>query len=316
MNLDQSRWPWAARIVLVSVCLSLACAPADDFGPGEGPGHRSQPLALTPEQELELGRQAYREILDRATVLPRDDENVRRVREVGQSIAKAATIEPLQREINLHLEGYEFEWEFNVIESDRVNAFCLPGGKVGVFTGLLAVAEEDGHLATVLSHEIAHALAHHASERVAWEHMLTPALRAANNGLTSLAPEQRARLVSLFSPEAGLTSLRYARWQESEADHIGLFLMTFAGYDPEAAVDFWERMSAISAYRPRPPEILSDHPSDARRISQLRAWVPQALGAKADYDAGRIAPRAASTLGSPGSSPFDRCLLAERAWRS
>jgi predicted Zn-dependent protease len=183
----------------------------------------------------------------------------------------------------------QLEWEFNVIQSDRINAFCMPGGKVGVFTGLFDVIEDDDELATVIGHEVAHALAHHASERIA---MSAPedALAALRGSMASLKAEDRRRLISMLSPGATLDSLAYNRFQESEADHIGVFLMTFAGYDPEAALTFWERMSEISARMGRLPEILSDHPSDARRIAQLRDWIPLAKGAKKAYDQGRVVP--------------------------
>ena len=140
------------------------------------------------------------------------------------------------------------------------NAFCLPAGKMVVFTGILPVAETDAQLATVLSHEMAHALAHHGSERVARER----------------------------SGGGVLGKLKYDRFQESEADHIGIFLMAFAGYDPDEAVEFWQRMQALSSGG-QPPEILSDHPNHETRIKQLRAWAPRAKAAKAAFDEGRIA---------------------------
>jgi predicted Zn-dependent protease len=260
-----------------------------DEGRGEGPGHRSQVLALTPEQELALGRYAYREILSESEVLPLDDPRVRHVREVGGRIARAARIRPLLREINLHVDQDQLEWEFNVIESDRINAFCLPGGKVAVYTGLFDVVENVDELATVIGHEVAHTLAHHASERIALSGPEV-ALSALRGGMASLKAEERRRLISLLSAGTTLDSLAYNRFQETEADHIGLFLMTFAGYDPDAALTFWERMSAISTRQGRLPEILSDHPSDERRIAQLKAWIPLVKGAKKAYDQGMVVP--------------------------
>jgi len=231
---------------------------------GEGPGGREQPLALSPTEELQVGRQAYHDVLReyRDRVLPENHPDVRRVKRVVDRLAAAAKIEPLQREINLHVQGYVFDWNVSVVQSRQVNAFCLPAGKVFVFTGILpVVGESDDRLATVLGHEIAHALAHHASERVA-----------------------RARGVGNI-----LRSLSYDRMQESEADHIGVFLMTFAGYDPDRAVEFWERMHRAGPGG-SPPEFLSDHPSDEHRIANLRAWAPKARAAKKAYDEGRIAP--------------------------
>lgn len=254
---SRSSAPLLFGVVLTSV-LAAGCGGSPK---GQGPGHREQPLALSPEQELELGREAYAEILSGAEILESGPE-VDQVRRVSQRIARATRIEPLQREINLHLSEYRFEWQYTVIVSDEVNAFCLPGGKIGVFTGLLRVVENDDQLATVIGHEVAHALAHHASERIARERMTG----------------------------SGLLSLAYNRQQESEADHIGVFLMAFAGYDPEQAVVFWQRMEQLRAPGVHLPAILSDHPSDARRIQQLQEWVPMARAAKKAYDEGRIAP--------------------------
>jgi predicted Zn-dependent protease len=242
------------------------CAPGGIAG-DEGPGHRSQVLALSPAQELELGRAAYREILAKLDVLPSDHPAVERVDRVGGRIVAATRIRPLLREINLHEDGDRFEWEFNVIDSGRVNAFSLPAGKVVVFTGLLQFVRDDDELATILGHEMAHALAHHASERLA------------------INPGDVAGLVGAGSV---LQSLSYGRFQEMEADHIGVFLMTFAGYDPQAALTFWERMRQASSESIQLPEILSDHPTDARRLAQLQAWVPLARGGKRAFDRGDI----------------------------
>jgi predicted Zn-dependent protease len=255
-----------------ALCLALVtagCEFPNGGGPqGQGPGHRPQMLALSPQQELELGRRAYREVLSHpeefGRALPVDSPEVQRVRAVTRRIIRAAEIEPLQREINLR-PGYRFEWEVNVLDSNKVNAFCLPGGKIAVFKGMLRVVQNDDQLATVLSHEIAHALAHHSSERLARQEI--------NRGGIG-----------------GFWSKAFDREQESEADHIGVFLMTLAGYDPDEANRFWDRMQRIAGGRQAIPEILSDHPSDERRIRQLEKWIPRAKAAKQAYDEGRIAP--------------------------
>jgi predicted Zn-dependent protease len=189
------------------------------------------------------------------------------VRRVGKKIEQAAEIEPLQREINLRMRGVRFQWEFNVLHDRQINAFCLPGGKVAVFTGLLPVALTDAQLATVMAHEVAHALAHHTSERLARQ-------ESKGGGFLDL-----------------LVGKAHDREQESEADHIGLFVMTCAGYDPEQAVVFWERMRTATSGGSRPPEILSDHPSDSRRITQMGSWIAPAKAAKRAYDEKRILPR-------------------------
>jgi predicted Zn-dependent protease len=214
----------AAAPLLVALVVFLSgpgCMPPGEES-GSGPGHRRQPLGLTPEQEFVLGQKAYRQIIDEArqkdALLPSDSQPVQLVRSVGERIVQAVEIKPLQREINLNLQGYRFDWRFNVIRSQQVNAFCLPGGRVAVFTGLLRIVENRDQLATVLAHEIAHALAHHANERV--------------------TVEESGRVNWLYRQA-------YDRQQESEADHIGLFLMTFAGYDPDEALVFWQRMEQL-----------------------------------------------------------------------
>lgn len=248
----------SVNIVLIYLVVISGCSEGPQ---GTGPGRREQHLALTPSQELQVGREAYREILQKAPVLESGPQ-VDRVRRVSERVAKAVEIEPLQREINLRLEGYEFEWEYNVVQNDQANAFCLPGGKIVVLTGLLDLVKSDDQLAAVIAHEVAHALAHHASERIA-----------------------RERTVG-----HGLLSLSYNRQQETEADHIGLFLMTFAGYDPDEAVEFWKEMQSAHHGHLHLPEIISDHPNDNRRMQQLQAWVGPAKAAKRALDEGRILP--------------------------
>ncbi len=255
------------KAALLLCCVLLAPAGCDvEPEQGQGPGHRQQQLGLTPAQELELGRKAYRQVLSESKVLPHDSPQVRRVAEVGERIAATTKIEPLMREINLDVKDYRYEWEFNVLEDPHVNAFCLPGGKVAVFTGLLKVVQNNDQLAAVLGHETAHALAHHSSER--------------------LAEQQREGRGVM----AALREKAFDRGQESEADHIGVFLMAFAGYDPRQAVVFWKRMKEISDQQGRVPEILSDHPSDAKRIKDLEGWAPRAEAAYQAYKAGRVEP--------------------------
>jgi predicted Zn-dependent protease len=239
-------------------------APGGYDGAGEGPGHRRQVLGLSPDEELQVGRRAYREVQDeyRGRILPDTHPDTVRARRIVDRLAKASQIEPLQREINLHVRGYTFDWEVRVVQERQINAFCLPAGEMVVFTGIIPVAQNDDQLAAVLSHEMAHALAHHGSERVARER----------------------------SGAGILSSLKYDRFQESEADKIGVFLMPFAGYDPDEAVNFWRRMVRATGEGGQPPEILSDHPSHGTRIKQLAAWAPRAKAAKQAYDAGRIAP--------------------------
>jgi metalloendopeptidase OMA1, mitochondrial len=299
---------------LSGLVLGSGCGPDFmDGGGGQGPGHRPQYLGLTPQQEFELGRKADEQVLKesraKGILLADDSVETKRVQGVGRKIEAATANQLLLREINLRVQKEYLSWEYHVLKSDQINAFCLPGGRVFVFTGLLGgklhdgqpVVENDDQLATVMGHEIAHALAHHASERVAREGLEGQAHTALDmQELGSVDSNVVRRLMGALAPgwvqlnlggSEGLGTLAFDRAQESEADHIGLFLMTFASYDPRQTVVFWERM--MEANRgPRPPEILSDHPSDARRIHQLREWVPEAKGAKRAYDARHNAPAA------------------------
>jgi predicted Zn-dependent protease len=256
---------WCAIAFTATLPIGGCAFSSDQSGAGEGPGKRSQDLALSPQEELAIGRQAYREVLNSpdkfGKALPADHPECQRVRRIVEQIVRAAEIEPLQREINLR-KGYRFEWEANVLENNQVNAFCLPGGKVVVFRGLLRIAGTDDQLATVISHEIAHALAHHSSERYA---------RMNSNRVISGA----------------FRELAFDRQQETEADHIGLFLMTFADFEPDEAVRFWQKMQQLGRNQ-QVPEILSDHPSDAHRIEQMRSWIPYSKGAKQALEEGRI----------------------------
>ena len=306
--------------VLGSLALPGCGGPEPGGAPGEGPGRRYQALALSAQQEVKLGDEAFHEVLRKEHVVDGDAET--RVQTVGEKILhEALDNKPLRREINLSdTDPYGRPWDFNdrqyaVLEDKAVNAFCLPGGKVAVFTGLTDMTKgKDDWLATVLGHEIAHALAHHASERLARQQMEGQAVDASADGLGLLDRDNRLKLLDLLgvgshvlsyddrrdrSSEGGsgggifqqIRDLSFDRYQEAEADHIGVFLMTFAGYDPRQAVDFWEAMEAQGAGK-APPEILSDHPSDAHRVALMRGWVVRAEDAYRAYKAGRIAPEA------------------------
>lgn len=242
--------------------LVAGCAPPPSDSRNVGPGGREQPLGLSPSEEQAVGRKAYSEVMGevRDRVLPSGSPETKRVRRVIDRLVVASEIEPLQREMLLKVRGFRFEWDAQVVRDSQVNAFCLPAGRIFVYTGILpVVGDRDDALAAVLAHEMAHALAHHGSERVA---------RESEGG-------------NVFR------RLSYSRMQESEADHIGLFLMTFAGYDPNQAPLFWERMQRAGGGKP--PEFLSDHPSDEHRARDLREWAPRAAAAKKAFDDGRIA---------------------------
>ncbi len=164
-----------------------------------------------------------------------------------------------------------FVWKVTLIRKNEANAFCLPGGKIVVYTGILPVARNDAGLATVLGHEVAHATAEHVAERLERQH-LTGAAAAIIAGGVAFTPGQYVRVLALLGVG---DSLHFSRSQESEADHIGLVYMARAGYDPHQAVAFWKRMLRASKGK-EPPEFISDHPSDAHRVQRVESWLPEA----------------------------------------
>ena len=213
-----------------------------------------------------MGLAAYRQVLKKAK-LSTDPVATEQVRRVGRRIAEATG-------------RTDYQWEFNLIEDKQVNAFCLPGGKVAVYTGILPVTRDDAHLAAVLGHEVAHAIARHGGERWSQDFFYQGGL-AVTQVLLALARSdpatvQQATAYLGAGAAVGLL-LPWSRTQESEADHLGLIFMAKAGYDPHAALDLWNRMAEAAKGRDRPPEYLSTHPSEETRIKQIEAWIPEAL---------------------------------------
>ena len=175
------------------------------------------------------------------------------------------------------LQGYlaDYKWEFNLVEDKQVNAWCMPGGKVVVYTGILPVAKDDAGLAVVMGHEIAHAIADHGNERMSQGLLVQMGGVALSTALSTQAAATRDLWMSVYGvgSEYGAI-LPYSRMQESEADHLGLVFMTMAGYDPAVAISFWERMAAGKDGQ-APPEFLSTHPASATRIANIRRLVPE-----------------------------------------
>lgn len=233
---------------------------------------REQFIFLSPEKEIEMGVRAFREIL-RSAPLSTNPEVNDLVHRVGRRIADAAN-KP------------EYLWEFAVIEDPRtINAFCLPGGKVAVFTGILPITKTEAGLATVMGHEVAHALQRHGAERIS-RGVLEQIAQLGTMAAAAAGAMDPGVMQGIQSAYGIGVSLPFNRKQESEADYIGLQLMAKAGYDPREAVPFWERMSGCPrkmigtlCFRSASsiPEFLSTHPSDITRINQIEAWLPNAL---------------------------------------
>ncbi len=252
------RWHPALSGALVAAAIVAACETVPYTG-------RSQLQFMSPQQETQLGVQAFQQTLAKAR-LSSDASASEMVTRVGSRIA-AVTGHP------------EYQWEYRLIQDDKqANAFALPGGKVAVYTGILPITRDENGLAAVLGHEIGHVIARHGGERVSQQMLVNVGLEATMAALSSGNPATVQAVASLLGAGAkvGLV-LPWGRAQESEADHLGLILMAKAGYDPHAARDLWVRMTAASQGSGRPPEFLSTHPSEPTRVRQLEAWMPEAM---------------------------------------
>jgi predicted Zn-dependent protease len=234
-----------------------------------------QQLDLVPsDQIMAMSAQQYDQVLDEHTVI-RGTDDARMVDRVGNRIRSAVERYLASQNQSRLLQGYN--WEFNLIEDKSANAWAMPGGKVAVYTGILPITQDENGLATVLGHEVAHAVARHGNERMS-QALLTQMGGAALSVALSQNPSQTD---SLFMAAYGIGSqvgvlLPFSRLQESEADHLGLIFMAMAGYDPRGALDFWRRMENQSGGG-RPPEFLSTHPANENRLSQIRKNLPEAM---------------------------------------
>ncbi|MBU3015177.1 M48 family metallopeptidase [Poseidonibacter lekithochrous] len=216
--------------------------------------NRSQMIFMSSEEELALGEQSYKQALSQAKVVNNTYDS-KRVKAIGEKIAAAAN-------------RPDFKWEFNLVENTAMNAFCLPGGKVVVYTGILKAAKNDAQLATVMSHEVAHALARHGAERVSSSKIQQGIQLLGNVVLATTAPE----FTNTFNQAYGIGTelgvmLPYGRLQESEADEIGIYLMAKAGYNPYEALNFWKNMSDG---KESTNEFFSTHPSSETRIEDIK----------------------------------------------
>ncbi len=220
---------------------------------------------ISADQEIQLGFSSF-EQLKKDTPVSRDPQLNALAQRVGQRIAAVA--------------GKDLpnaQWEFVVFDSKEANAFCLPGGKVGIYAGILPITKDDAGLATVLGHEIGHAVAHHGASRMS-EAMITQAGgQALSSAMTDSKWQSAATLAYGIGTQVGV-ELPYSRLQESEADHIGIVYMARAGYDPKEAVAFWQRFATYNQQQGgnSTPSFLRTHPLDSVRIKQLEQWLPEA----------------------------------------
>jgi predicted Zn-dependent protease len=245
-------------LILLSLIIIAGCTHKTPYT------NRSQMIFMSPKDELALGEKSYQEALSDAKVIT-ETKDANRVKTIGSKIAKVAN-------------RSDFNWEFNLVQNDALNAFCLPGGKVVVYTGILKVARNDDQLATVISHEIAHALARHGAERMS-SSMVQQGVQVLGNVVLAVgAPEYQ----NIFNQTYGIGTqvgvmLPYGRMQESEADEIGIYLMNKAGYNVHESLKFWENMSDG---KKETSDFLSTHPSSTTRIKDLEKVIAKVQAGK------------------------------------
>ncbi|OOQ59291.1 M48 family metallopeptidase [Mucilaginibacter pedocola] len=235
---------------------------------------RSQLSLVGDDQINPAAAASYKQLLsDPKTTVINSGTDAQRVKRIGAQLASA-----IERYLNAngYANQYSFQWEFNLIQSPEVNAWCMPGGKVAVYSGLLPVAQTDAGLAVVMGHEIGHAIARHSAERMSQQLALQAGGTAVSAAAGSKSATTQAIIGQLYGVGGQLALLKYSRAQESEADRLGLTFMAMAGYDPNAAVAFWQRMAAQNKGGAQ-PEFLSTHPSDATRIANLQSLIPEAM---------------------------------------
>lgn len=249
--------------LLVVLTFITACSTV----PGTG---RSQFTPLPDSYMSNLSLTQYREVI-KSSKLSKNKQQTDMVRNVGLKIARA--VEDLLKEEGIEMQ---FDWEFNLIEDDQANAWCMPGGKIAFYTGILKYTQDEDGLAVVMGHEVAHALARHGNERMSAGLGITVLTAAMAIGLRDYDPATRNLFLGAFG--AGATVgfvLPFSRSHETEADKLGLQLMARAGFNPRAAIPFWTRMSKAGGGSP--PEFLSTHPSHETRIKNLEEFMPEAL---------------------------------------
>lgn len=256
------------KIVFVILCATIIIACHKNAITGR------RGLSLVSESEMiGMSLSEYGKFLSQNPPLPTSDSRVVMVQTIGTRIQQA--VEKYYKDKGLSGQLAGFKWEFNVVENAAVNAWCMPGGKVVVYTGILPVTQDEASLAIVMGHEIAHAVAKHGNERMSQGMVVQFGGQA-----LSVATQQKPALTqAIFQQSYGMASqlgtLKYSRTHETEADKMGLIFAAMGGYNPEVAVGFWQRMSKLGSGQ-KPMELLSTHPSDETRIATLKAFMPEA----------------------------------------
>ena len=256
------------RLALVALAALLAsCSTVAVTG-------RSQFNLIPANEMMSMSATQYSQFLD-SNKVSTNVQQTQMVKSVGGHIQKAVESYAAAHPKSIDLANYK--WEFNLVESKEVNAWCMPGGKVVVYTGIMPVCRDENGLAVVLGHEISHAIANHGSERMSEQLVAQMGGEALSVALAKKPAQTQALWMQAFGAGAQYgVLLPFSRTQESEADHLGLIFMAMAGYDPNVAVPFWERMAKSSGGQ-APPEWMSTHPADETRIAKIKQELPEAL---------------------------------------
>ncbi|SHJ28550.1 Peptidase family M48 [Hymenobacter daecheongensis DSM 21074] len=251
----------------LSACLLIAagCATVPITG-------RRQLSLVSDGEIISLAQQQYAQVLSTSR-LSTNAAQTALVRRVGQRIQQA--VETYFRSQNAQDQLAGYQWEFNLIEDKQENAWCMPGGKVAVYTGILPITQDENGLAVVMAHEVAHAVAKHGNERLSQGLLQQLGGQALSVALANNAPATQQLALQAFGVGSTVGLLKYGRSQESEADHLGLIFMALAGYNPDGAIEFWQRMDAREG-KASPPEFLSTHPSSGTRIADIQRELPEA----------------------------------------
>ena len=263
-----------ALLIAALALLTAACGTSNTV-PITG---RKTHLLVDDAQILGLSTQQYQEYMKSAT-LSTNQTNTALVKRVGQRLASA--VENFLKNNGYADEIQNFQWEFNLVNSKEINAFCMPGGKIVVYEGLLPVTQDEASLAIVLGHEIAHAIAKHSAEQMSKQMRQQYAAQIGGSVLSQVAQAKglgnTASLIDMAAQMGfNFANLKYSRDNETEADRLGLIFAAMAGYDPQLAIPFWQRMAQQSGGSTK-SEIFSDHPSDEKRIAELQKRMPEAL---------------------------------------
>ncbi len=265
-------------VTLLIVALALLCASCGTTNTVPITGRKTN-LLVDDAQILSLSTQQYQEYMKGAK-LSANQNNTAIVKRVGQRLATA--VENFLMNNGYASEVQNFKWEFNLVASNEVNAFCMPGGKIVVYEGMLPVTQDETSLAIVLGHEIAHAVAKHSAEQMSKQMRQQYAAQIGGSVLGQLAQNKgmssnTAALIDLIAQQGfNFANLKYSRDNETEADRLGLIFAAMAGYDPHQAIPFWQRMAQLGGGSQK-SEIFSDHPSDEKRIANLQKVLPEAL---------------------------------------